>query len=189
MTPRLSAEARREQILAAVLPVVLDHGLTITTRRLAEAAGVAEGTLFRSFDDKEALLRAVLERELFESLSCEGLAERFETVEALVDAAMGVLVPRFARMSRATAALGSLIRPEEPEIFRRFVRLHEEVAGRFTPFAAQLRVGTDAAAELLLSLCSTAGTRWGTPGRRASPGEIRAVLLHGLVDEERRRAR
>ncbi len=44
---------RREAILVAVLPLLREKGRDVTSRELAEAAGVAEGTLFRAFGDKE----------------------------------------------------------------------------------------------------------------------------------------
>ena len=53
----LPPDERRLAILKAVLPVVRERGMDVTTRELAEAAQVAEGTLFRGFDDKESLLR------------------------------------------------------------------------------------------------------------------------------------
>ncbi len=53
----LPPEERRRAILDAVQPVILERGLDVTTRQLADAAGVAEGTLFRVFDDKEQLVR------------------------------------------------------------------------------------------------------------------------------------
>ena len=40
------------------MPVVLDKGLAVTTRELASAAGVAEGTLFRVFESKDDLVLA-----------------------------------------------------------------------------------------------------------------------------------
>lgn len=56
----LPPDERRLAILKAVLPVVRARGADVTTRELAEAAGVAEGTLFRVFDDKDSLLREAL---------------------------------------------------------------------------------------------------------------------------------
>ncbi len=56
----LPPEERRRSILRAVAPVILERGATVTTRELAEAAGVAEGTLFRVFDDKATLVRAAV---------------------------------------------------------------------------------------------------------------------------------
>jgi AcrR family transcriptional regulator len=56
----LPPDERRLAILKAVLPVVRTRGTDVTTRELAEAAGVAEGTLFRVFDDKESLVREAI---------------------------------------------------------------------------------------------------------------------------------
>ena len=57
----LPPEERRAAIVRAVLPVVREYGANATTRQLARAAGVAEGTLFRVFPDKEAIIDAVIE--------------------------------------------------------------------------------------------------------------------------------
>jgi AcrR family transcriptional regulator len=56
----LPPDERRRAILQAVAPVILERGISATTRELAEAAGVAEGTLFRVFDDKASLMRAAV---------------------------------------------------------------------------------------------------------------------------------
>ena len=51
-------------LIDATLPLVAEHGTKVTTRQIAQAAGVAEGTIFRVFPDKEALVRAVIARAL-----------------------------------------------------------------------------------------------------------------------------
>ncbi|WP_421733456.1 TetR/AcrR family transcriptional regulator [Cellulomonas sp.] len=53
----LPPDERRAAILLAVRPVLLERGAAVTSRELAEAAGVAEGTLFRVFTDKVTLIR------------------------------------------------------------------------------------------------------------------------------------
>ncbi|WP_418277085.1 TetR/AcrR family transcriptional regulator [Isoptericola jiangsuensis] len=55
----LSPDDRRAAIVEAVLPLVAERGTEVTTRQLADAAGVAEGTLFRAFGDKPSLVGAV----------------------------------------------------------------------------------------------------------------------------------
>ena len=60
----LAPDDRREAILWAVLPLIKEHGRDVSTRELAEAAGVAEGTLFRAFGDKESLLEAAVAKLL-----------------------------------------------------------------------------------------------------------------------------
>ena len=43
-------------IVEATLPLLLEHGEMVTTRQIAEAAGIAEGTIFRVFADKDELI-------------------------------------------------------------------------------------------------------------------------------------
>ncbi|WP_367342854.1 TetR/AcrR family transcriptional regulator [Propionibacterium sp.] len=56
----LPAEQRRESIIAAARPLLLAHGDALTTKQVARAAGVAEGTIFRVFSSKQDLLNAVV---------------------------------------------------------------------------------------------------------------------------------
>ena len=60
----LPLEERRSAIVAATLPLFLEQGASVTTREIAQAAGIAEGTIFRVFDDKTALLDAVIDAAL-----------------------------------------------------------------------------------------------------------------------------
>ena len=55
----MAPDDRRSAIIDAVLPLVGEFGLDVTSRELADAAGIAEGTLFRAFGDKLTLIGAV----------------------------------------------------------------------------------------------------------------------------------
>lgn len=46
--------------MAAAIPLIAEHGLKVTTKQIAQAAGVAEGTIFRVFTDKTELIQAAI---------------------------------------------------------------------------------------------------------------------------------
>ena len=59
----LVVRARREQIVGAATRVFAGKGFRrATTREVAREAGVSEGTIYNYFEDKDALLMAILER-------------------------------------------------------------------------------------------------------------------------------
>ena len=67
MTPRaapLAPDDRRQALVDATLPLLHEHGRTVTTKQIAQAAGVAEGTIFRVFDSKDDLVQATVEHAL-----------------------------------------------------------------------------------------------------------------------------
>ena len=56
----LPPEERRASLVAAAIPLIAEHGLKVTTKQIAQAAGVAEGTIFRVFTDKTELIQAAI---------------------------------------------------------------------------------------------------------------------------------
>ncbi|MEO3761823.1 TetR/AcrR family transcriptional regulator [Streptomyces sp. B8F3] len=50
----------RAMIVAAALPLVIEYGASVSTAKIARAAGIGEGTIFRAFADKDALLAACI---------------------------------------------------------------------------------------------------------------------------------
>src|SRR6476469_9307170 len=56
----MQRDDRRAAIVAATLPLLREHGQAVTTRQIAEASGIGEGTIFRVFTDKAELVDACL---------------------------------------------------------------------------------------------------------------------------------
>lgn len=57
----MPAQERRAAIIHAVLPLLIDRGVGVTSREIATAAGVSEGTLFNVFADKDELIVAAVD--------------------------------------------------------------------------------------------------------------------------------
>jgi AcrR family transcriptional regulator len=68
-TPRMSAEARREQLLDAAKAAVADHGFHgVSIESVARGAGVTRPIVYRHFRDLAAVLDALVERETLRAL-------------------------------------------------------------------------------------------------------------------------
>ena len=60
----MSRNERRAMILDAIIPLLIEHGRAVTSKQIAAAAGVAEGTIFSVFDDKDAIIAAAVDRHI-----------------------------------------------------------------------------------------------------------------------------
>lgn len=54
----MAPDDRRASIIAATIPLLRDKGRGISTKEIARAAGIAEGTIFRVFDSKDEIIHA-----------------------------------------------------------------------------------------------------------------------------------
>jgi AcrR family transcriptional regulator len=93
---KISAEERRKGILAAALEAFAEQGFAAARLDdVAEKAGVAKGTLYLYFKDKEALFEALI-------LSAVGpVLARFETLAAQEDISTDRLLAKFLDLFRA----------------------------------------------------------------------------------------
>lgn len=83
-------QERRAAIIEATVPLLQSQGETITTKQIAQAAGVAEGTLFRVFDSLSDILDATVSSCLSVALLQEQLA-RTDLGSTLEEKTRGVI--------------------------------------------------------------------------------------------------
>ena len=180
----LPVEERRAAIVEAALPLFLDQGAAVTTREIAQAAGIAEGTIFRVFDDKTALLEAVIDSAL-DPAPAEAALSAIDptlTFDARLVAAVDILRARVAHVFGVLSA-ASTVNPSEgtspkskgrpPAEFRALVELFESEADHLTHDAVE-------SARVLRGL-TFAGTHPAfASGEPMSSQEIVSVLLDGI---------
>jgi AcrR family transcriptional regulator len=99
---RLPADERRAALLDAATQLFVDRGPEFTTADLAAAAGVSEGTIFRYFPDKAALLAATVDAAMdLASLRPQlDAAAQLPTLPQRLLAAARALQPRIEQMAR-----------------------------------------------------------------------------------------
>jgi AcrR family transcriptional regulator len=90
---RMSATARREQLLDAAKALVAEHGFHgVSIEAVARAAGITRPIVYRHFDDLPALLDALVERETLRALV---------QLDAVLPADVGDLIAAFDGYLRA----------------------------------------------------------------------------------------
>jgi AcrR family transcriptional regulator len=190
--PAMSLEQRRAMIVAAALPLVTELGAAVTTGQIARAAGIGEGTIFRAFPDKDAVLDACLaeaarsDHALSELAGIDLAAPLAERLTAAIEAVR-------AHLARMGAVAGSLLasghrvdrrpapRPGARE--EAVATLRAAVAELLEPDRDALRFPAEQVAGLLLGLLFTMPAAG--PGRdhAMSPGEVVDALLRGVLGE------
>jgi AcrR family transcriptional regulator len=185
----MEPEDRRRAIVDAVIPLLIERGAAVTTREMAEAAGIAEGTIFRVFPDKTALIReavkmsvdpapvqaeldqiypeAPLDLQLAEAARI--LTQRFETVIALV----GIL---------ATHPHGPTHQPGPPQfVAEANAAINESLAVIFERHQDRLRLKPARAANAFRGLLLAASHPTLAVTERLTIDEVVAVLLEGIA--------
>ncbi|KOG53658.1 TetR family transcriptional regulator [Streptomyces griseoflavus] len=105
--PGMSADERRAMIVTAALPLVAEYGAAVTTAKVARAAGIGEATIFRVFEDKDALLAACVAEALRPDALLTSLAA-ISLDQPLADRLTEALDAMREHLARIGAVIGAL---------------------------------------------------------------------------------
>jgi AcrR family transcriptional regulator len=173
----LPPDERRSMIVAATLPLLLEHGDRVTSRQIADAAGIAEGTIFRVFAHKDELIAAVFEAALDPAPLEAAIAAipRELSFEDALAAAIVRMQQRVIDIWRLTSNVGTRFHDNE----RRPMADSGALAVLFEMHRDRINVEPLVAARLLRAL-TLSTTHPMLAGEPKSPDEIVQLFLYGV---------
>jgi AcrR family transcriptional regulator len=186
--PHLPPDERRAALIAATRDALLEYGTVPTTKQIAQHAGVAEGTIFRVFESKEALLDAVVA----ESFAPDDLLDEIDAIDPALPLRERLYVftelvqRRFQRIFGLMDALGIVSPPHtrDPDSLRKAREggpaLVARLRGVIGADGDQLTVTPEEAIHLLRLLTFSGSHPHISEGAILAPHRIVDVLLDGI---------
>ena len=180
----LSPDARRAALVDATVPLLAEHGRSLTTKQIADAAGIAEGTIFRVFESKDDLILAAVEQ----ALDIEPFLLELESIDGdrdlptvLLDVVTRMQL-RFRGIFTLMSAMGMVGPPRAHKHMEEGRRRAEALTvALIEPHRRDLAVAPSELAKLVRLLTFSGSHPHLSDGQTLSPEEIVAVLLHGVL--------
>ncbi|MFE7578297.1 TetR/AcrR family transcriptional regulator [Streptomyces sp. NPDC057521] len=184
--PAMSPEQRRAMIIQTAIPLIAEYGSAVTTAKVARAAGIGEGTIFRVFADKDELMQACVAEALSPEHAIREL-DAIDLTQPLSDRLVEAAEALQAHMARMGAILGSLGHGggKHPGPVRgagrneSSARIRAAVAELLEPDRAALRRPPEQIAALFFGLLFTQPRTDDEPDLTSR--ELVDVFLHGAV--------
>jgi len=182
----MAADERKRAIVEATLPLLRRYGRDATTKQIAEAAGIAQGTIFRVFASKDEIIEAAIDAAfdphefLAEIDAIDGDQPLRERLVVLTE----LMQRRFVGIFELITALG-LPKPPPPhrgkdaQDWRELARTH--VLRLFEPDAHRFRLPVDEVVRVLRLLTFSGSHPHITDQNLMTPDEIVDVVLHGTL--------
>lgn len=175
----LAVEARKAMIIEATMPLLVDFGLDLTSKQIAEAAGVAEGTIFRAFGDKETLIEQTVKK----FLDPEPLRRELRSIpidlplDDKVLRMIELMRKRFSDVFRVMAAIRTVQPPphNEKNAFAEFV------SEALVPHVKELNWPPDRTAQVIRLVSFAASITHFNAGMEFSSEELTRIVLYGIA--------
>jgi AcrR family transcriptional regulator len=185
----MSPDDRRTALVEATLPLLLQHGRSVTSKQIAEAAGVAEGTIFRVFDSKDDLVTATLDHAFDMQPFLDDLRriEPDQPLRDLVSDMVTHLQIRFRGIFELMTAVGMVGPPSTKN--HAHMHHHREEAARIladllAPHEHELAVPVAEFAHIIRLLTFSGSHPHLSDGRILTTDEIVTTVLDGLLSKE-----
>ncbi|HWH26580.1 MAG TPA: TetR/AcrR family transcriptional regulator [Pseudolysinimonas sp.] len=179
---RMTPDDRREALVTAVMPLIQQFGRDISTRQIAEAAEVAEGTIFRVFPDKDSLIDAVVDKMLDQEHLNRALRGIDPTLplEQKLHSILFHLRSRFTEVFHLMAALGMHGPPKRP----RREEWREIIADLLRPDEDRLSVSADQVAVYLRMIAFSASIPAVNEPYVFTTDELAALVISGVAGKK-----
>ncbi|MBE6478318.1 MAG: TetR/AcrR family transcriptional regulator [Propionibacteriaceae bacterium] len=189
----MSPEERRRTIIEAARPLLVANGGRFTTKQVAEAAGIAEGTIFRVFPTKQALYDAVIADVLDPTPTVEAFRAMPEhhSLEERITAVLTLLYSDMDTIEEVFMAVHAMpsddLSPRKPPMKNcdgaptRSDDLRGAMAEAIAPWRDELSVSLEEAAAWLRSVAMATSHPFLKRGADFPPELAARLITHGLT--------
>jgi AcrR family transcriptional regulator len=166
-------------IIDAVIPLLLLDGRAVTSKQIAEAAGIAEGTIFRVFKDKDSLIDAAAEQ----FFGADRLRRDIRAIdpalplEVKVRRMLELMLDRFFGVFRMMAVVGHSDPGHRGTDQREFIAIIETVLG---PNRDELDWSPSRILHLVRLVAFSAAMPHLNYGSELTLDELTTFVLHGI---------